>query len=220
VSHDISLLRPCDEVNHHLSTAYASIDDLRSQLGQAKPVSEAYAKKMLHAVPIAEVVDRSEFILERCKGRTVLDVGASGPMHDRIVAVAAKTYGWDREDGEGVTGIDLDNQDLHLPFYQGIELIVCGEVIEHLSNPGQFLRRLRTRYQGVPVIITVPNAFAEAGRAQLARGTEVVNRDHCAWYSWKTLSVLLERAGYSIAEFCWYNGRPLFAEGLIVVTGG
>lgn len=198
--------------------SFATIDDLRSQLDGAAQPSAEYAKKMLHAVPPATVVDRAAFILERVKGRVVLDVGASGPMHQAVVKAAARTYGWDREDGDEVCGIDLDNSDVHLPPHPDVELIVCGEVLEHLSNPGQFLRRLRTRYQGVSVIITVPNAFSDAGRAQMKRGIECVNPDHCAWYSWKTLSVLLTRAGFSIAEFHYYNGRPLFAEGLVVVT--
>lgn len=198
--------------------SYATIEDLRSQLGTAETHSTAWAEKMLHEVPSATVVDRSAFILERVKGRVVLDVGASGPMHQRIVEVAARVHGWDREDGDCVTGIDLDNSDVHLPGYYGVEVIVCGEVLEHLSNPGQFLRRLRTRYAGVPVIVTVPNAFSEAARQSIRNGIEQVNRDHVAWYSWKTLTTLLVRVGYSVAEVHWYNGKPLTAEGLIVVT--
>jgi hypothetical protein len=32
------------------------------------------------------------------------------------------------------------------------------------------------------------------------------------------LRTLLERYGYTIAEFAWYNGQPYTAEGLIVVA--
>jgi hypothetical protein len=49
-------------------------------------------------------------------------------------------------------------------------------------------------------------------------GTENVNVDHVAWYSWRTLKTLLDRYGYPIREFYWYKGRPRFAEGIIVVT--
>lgn len=197
---------------------YATIDDLRSQLGAPESkVSPEYAAKMLHAVPDAEVVDRAKFILERCKGQVVLDVGASGPMHEAIVKVAAKVYGIDRQDGDGVVGIDLDDYHAALPVFADVTRIVCGEVLEHLSNPGWFLKRLRAAYR-CETIITVPNAFAEAGRGQLKRGTEVVNRDHVSWYSYKTLSVLLERHSYVVNGFWWYNGQPYTAEGLIVVT--
>jgi 2-polyprenyl-3-methyl-5-hydroxy-6-metoxy-1,4-benzoquinol methylase len=197
---------------------YASIDDLRSHLRETTtPASPEYAAKMLHAVPDAEVVDRAKFILERCKGQVVLDVGASGPMHEAIAKVAGKVYGIDRQDGDGIVGIDLDDYHAQLPVFADVTRIVCGEVLEHLSNPGWFLKRLRAAYR-CETIITVPNAFAEAGRGQLKRGTEVVNRDHVAWYSYKTLSVLLERHGYTVKEFYWYHGQPYTAEGLIVVT--
>jgi 2-polyprenyl-3-methyl-5-hydroxy-6-metoxy-1,4-benzoquinol methylase len=197
---------------------YASIDDLRSHLREtSKPVSPEYAAKMLHAVPDAEVVDRAKFILERCKGQVVLDVGASGPMHEAIVNVAAKVYGIDRQDGDGVVGIDLDDYHAALPVFSDVTRIVCGEVLEHLSNPGWFLKRLREAYR-CETIITVPNAFAEAGRGQLKRGTEVVNIDHVSWLSYTTLRTLLQRHGYEIKNFWWYNGQPYTAEGLIVVT--
>jgi hypothetical protein len=198
--------------------AFRSIDDLRSQLGAPESkVSPEYAAKMLHAVPDAPVVDRAKFILERCKGQVVLDVGASGPMHEAIVKVAAKVYGIDRQDGDGVVGIDLDDYHAALPVFADVTRIVCGEVLEHLSNPGWFLKRLRESYR-CETIITVPNAFAEAGRGQLKRGTEVVNIDHVSWLSYTTLRTLLQRHGYQINGFWWYNGQPYTAEGLIVVT--
>lgn len=200
--------------------SYATIDDLRSKLGAAaeSDADRAYAAKMLHEVPQSTVVDRATFILERVKGKRVLEFGASGPMHEAITKVAANCLGVDREEGPGVIGFDLDDvPGGRLPATQP-ELIVCGEVIEHLSNPGWFLTRLQAQYQGIPVIITVPNAFAQAGRKSMLSGVENVNADHVAWYSYRTLRTLLERVGYRIAEFHWYKGVPYLAEGLIVVT--
>jgi hypothetical protein len=202
--------------------AYATIDDLRSQLGgkDITAMSAAYTEKMLHKLPETKVVDRAEFILSHVKGKRVLEFGASGPMHDAIVKVAASCFGVDREDDPAgnVYAFDLDDvsQDT-LPDPEA-EIIVCGEVLEHLSNPGWFLTRLRRQFAGVPVLITVPNAFAETGRAWLKKGYENVNRDHVAWYSPKTLSVLLERAGYACGDLYYYNGAGPTAEGLIVVA--
>lgn len=203
-------------------TAFATIEDLRSQLGSRTPApsSVAYAEKMLHRIPAAPVVDRAAFILEHCRGKYVLEFGASGPMHDAIVKVARSVCGVDREDGASVIGFDLD--DVSVPTLPGenhlVDVIVCGEVIEHLSNPGWFLTRLRRQYAGVPTIITVPNAFSAAAASHLARAVENVNRDHVAWYSYRTLLTLLERHGYTKNVFAWYNGQPHTAEGLIVVT--
>jgi 2-polyprenyl-3-methyl-5-hydroxy-6-metoxy-1,4-benzoquinol methylase len=173
---------------------------------------------MIHAIPVATSVDRVAFILKHCAGKRVLDFGASGPMHAAIVKAAVSCLGVDRADGPGVVGFDLDNvEQLSLPPADP-EIIICGEVLEHLSNPGWFLTRLRRQFTGVPVVITVPNAFADAGRGWLAKGVECVNKDHVAWYSPKTLSVLLQRAGYTVGGLFWYGGTGPTAEGLVVVT--
>jgi hypothetical protein len=203
-----------------------TIDDLRASLGGGSKVDPAYAAKQLHTVPDAPVVKREVFILDRVRGKRVLEFGASGPMHEAIVKVAVSCFGVDRQDGDGVVGFDLDairfdcvdhpNDVLPQPV-DGVDLIVCGELLEHLANPGWFLTRLRRQYGGVPVIITVPNAAAIVN-SSLLNGIENCNRDHVAWYSWRTIKTLVERVGYQITDFAWYNGKPLTAEGLIFVV--
>jgi hypothetical protein len=163
-------------------TPFPTIDALREGLGgkaasAAPAIDPAYAAKMLHPLPAnATVVNRRAFILERAAGKVVLDVGATGPMHALLVQKAAKVYGWDREDGPGVTGVNLDAVGLQLPVYPDVELIVLGEVLEHLSNPGHFLNALRAAY-ACPTIVTVPNAYCMLGRGHLARGYDCVNGD-------------------------------------------
>ena len=192
-----------------------TIEKLRSSLAGPSP---EYIAKQIHYVPDFPVVDRERFILERVAGKVVLDIGASGRMHEAIVAVAKKCYGIDRENREDVWGMDLDDVSLgSLPYFDRVEMIVCGEVIEHLANPGHFLARLKEAYS-IPVIFTTPNAASEILQQNLRRGIECVNSDHVAWYSWKTLSVLLGRYGYIPKEWAWYNGQPRFAEGIICVA--
>lgn len=207
--------------------SFATIDDLRSQLGGSDRLTPEYRAKMLHPFPKAETVKRNDFIVAQCKGKHVLEFGASGKLHDQIVAVSAWVAGVDREDGPGIVGIDLDDvQLIDLPVarrwtgerWYDPDLIVCGEVLEHLSNPGWFLTRLKRQWPGVPVIISVPNAFSCIQSKWIPQGYENVNRDHVAWYSPKTLSVLLERVGYVSGGLFYYNGDGPTAEGLIVVT--
>lgn len=208
----------------------SAISDLYSVLSDAP--SPAYAAKMLHHVPAAPVLDREWFILERAKSRAVLDIGAVGPMHEALRRVAGSLWGIDRHSSPpvyvpggavdaGIIGFDLDDVTLaDLPSSSGrepVNLVVCGEVLEHLSNPGHFLVRLRRQYP-VETIITVPNAFCASGFYEVQQGREVVNRDHVAWYSHTTLMELLRRVGYRVQEWGWYRGRPLVAEGLIVVV--
>lgn len=202
--------------------AYATIEDLRSQLGAPKTpdASAAYAAKMLHPLPDVKVVaDRIAYLVEHCKGKSVVEFGASGSASKAIRGVAALFYGVDREDsGLLVDGFDLDDvAQTSLPAAPfSPDIIICGEVLEHLSNPGWFLARLHSQFAGVPVLITVPNAFSSAAQNWLKKGYENVNADHVAWYSPKTLSVLLERAGYSTGDLAYYNGTGPTAEGLIV----
>ncbi len=200
-------------------SGFATLDALRESLARpaSKVRSPEYTAKMMHTIPKTTVVDREKFILERCAGKTVLDIGASGRMHELIVKASAKCYGIDREDGDGVVGVNLDDVTIGLPVFDGVELVVCGEVIEHLANPGFFLDRLKRKYP-VPVIITVPNAFSAAGYNHIEQGVENVNIDHVAWYSWRTMKTLLDRYGYVIDEWHWYGGEPVLAEGLIFLV--
>ena len=194
-----------------------TLADLRTSCYGRFGKSPEYVAKQLHAIPDAPVVVREVFLLQRVQGKTVLDVGASGPMHAEIVLAAKRCYGIDRRDTEDVYALDLD--DFYSPMlkFAGVELVVCGEVLEHLSNPGQFLDKLSKAYH-VPTIFTVPNAFTAAGRRFLREGYENVNDDHCAWYSTTTLRTLLGRHGYNVKEWYWYKGQPHVAEGIIAVA--
>lgn len=203
--------------------SYATIDELRSQLGgpiAPKEPTPEYAAKMLHPFPAtATTVKREPFVLMHCKGKRVLEFGASGLLTAALLEVSLSYQGYDRTPARSVDVFDLDDVgEVALPIVTNVEIIVCGEVLEHLGNPLHFLARLRKQYAGIPVIITVPSAFCAAQQRWTAKGLENVNADHVAWYSPKTLSVLLERAGYKTGGLFYYNGDGPTAEGLIVVT--
>jgi 2-polyprenyl-3-methyl-5-hydroxy-6-metoxy-1,4-benzoquinol methylase len=187
-----------------------------------------YEKKMLHSIPVSTSVDRIQAILLACKDKTVLDIGYAGSdVHKIIKAVAKKVYGVDKVPGDEKTYFcrDLDNtvgkfHDM-LPRLPDVELIICGEVIEHLSNPGHFLSHLHD--YTCPILISVPNAFSEIARRHLLTTKENVNIDHVAWYSYTTFSTLLTRYNFQIDSFWWYGGKPLVSEGLLFLvksTGG
>jgi len=182
-----------------------------------------YVDKMFHRIPDASVVNREEFILERCKGKRVVNFGSSsGPLHGRLKDVVAELTGVDKA-GEPDLKIDLDDEHYDLQVLPGAEVYVCGEIIEHLIAPGFFLRRLKWHLkhkglEGAELVLTVPNAMGLVFSTYAKRAIEVVNKDHVAWYSYTTLKTLLEKCGFELKEWHWYNGRPLFAEGLVVVA--
>lgn len=201
----------------------STLDNLRRSCHGISHLGADYDAKQFGAVPDAPVVDRAAFLLGKATGKVILDVGASGEMSAALRKVASVYHGLDRPDRDrgisDVLGIDLDDCNAELPRFPGMQLVICGEVLEHLSNPGQFLDKLRRDYPGVETVITVPNAYTDAGRKWLERGWENCNQFHCAYYSHRTLSTLLRRHGWEPKEWAWYNGRAKFSEGIICVAG-
>jgi 2-polyprenyl-3-methyl-5-hydroxy-6-metoxy-1,4-benzoquinol methylase len=198
----------------------ATLDQLRREC--SGEMTAEYRAKQMHAVPDFPVVDRLAFIVGRCAGKRVLDIGASGLLHKAIVEVAAEYWGIDHpsnDKGEARRNVfyaDLDEKPGCIPN-RAIDVIVCGEVLEHLASPGAFLKSLRAMY-ACPLIVSVPNAMSEVARMHMLAGWENVNFDHTCWFSWKTLSGLLGKCGWKPVEWAWYNGKPRLAEGLIVIA--
>jgi hypothetical protein len=177
-------------------------------------IDAGYAAKYLHDIPDAPVADREEYIVAKCRGKRVLSLGASGPMDAKLKAAAAEYHAVDVTGGDGVTRIDLDKTPEELgQFGTKVDIVIAGEIIEHLSNPGRLLDVIRAMQ--LPLIVTAPNAFSSTGDGWLARKHENVNAEHVAWYSYRTLRTLLERHGFKIVDWAWYKGKPIRAEGLI-----
>lgn len=201
---------------------FASLDDMEREAIEMGSCTPEYWDKQVHAVPASKEVNRHEYLMGLCHKKTVLHIGCTGPLDKALQSVATKVYGLDSLplERQEYQQVDLDHlpDNLMLPYFDGVELVVCGEVLEHLSNPGRFLLALYNTYP-VPVALTVPNAFAIAGQQWLMkRGRENVNRDHVCYYSYTTLKQLLWRARYEVKQHYWYGGKPYISEGLIVLA--
>jgi 2-polyprenyl-3-methyl-5-hydroxy-6-metoxy-1,4-benzoquinol methylase len=201
--------------HRRITDLQAEIDEL-GRLG----VTSEYKEKQLHRVPDWPVVERVPLILEHCRGQRVLNVGcASGDLHRYIQAVAVSVVGIDHDacGHPGDIWVDLDDYlAVQSVFWPSCDVIVCGEVLEHLLNPGLILARLRGH--AAKLLVSVPNAFAGSGQHWLQRGWINVNKDHTAWYCPQTLKTLLEKCGYTISQGYWYGGPPKWAEGMIVIA--
>lgn len=198
---------------------FETLDALEAELNEMGSRSSEYWDKQVHKVPPSTVVDRDAFLVERCTGKTVLHIGCTGVLDEALRKVSKRCYGIDKEPQDRP---DFFQQDIEfiedaLRWFEGVELIVCGEVLEHIGNPLNFLLGMREAYEHAPVLITVPNAFHLAGQEWLVkRGRENVNKDHVCYYSYTTLKELLRRAGYQVVNHWWYHGKPYISEGLIV----
>jgi len=202
-----------------------------------------------HVLPWLRIVQREEYLIAKCRGRSILHLGAVDyykgevcGLHKRLMNVAGY-----------VAGIDIDKNGIEQAKFAGIEnihygdlerlgeinisegfdVIVAGEVIEHLSNPGLFLEGIKRFIDPqVEMVITTPHVFS-LHRYLLTLGRlEYVHPDHVCYYSLVTLRHLMERHGFTIEEELAYvleggftNLRKLlsrisisFANGLILVV--
>ena len=169
-------------------------------------------------------------------------------LHEEIAAVAAEVVGIDSSpivqssglqtkpnatiylgdimalDAWLKSGIDTDTpQQRFTP-----DVVVAGELIEHLHNPLMFLQNIKAieSLNGKTLILTTPNATAIHNCLIGLASRESTHQDHLCIFSFKTLSTLCHRAGFSAWEITPYYAR--FPEmtarqsglGRLLVAGG
>jgi SAM-dependent methyltransferase len=166
-------------------------------------------------------VDRIRYVTEACRGRTVLDLGAmdetavdakrgSGMwLHEALAAVATRVVGLDSSPRVPAEGLEtagnarIERGDI---FQLGgwlaandftPDVVVAGELIEHLANPLSFLQSLVAidRLRGRRLVFTTPNATAVHNVAIGLASRESTHHDHLCILSYKTLNSLCRRAG-------------------------
>lgn len=173
-----------------------------------------------HVRKSAITMEKADFILGHCRGRDVLDVGCvdhtadaadqSNWLHARLVGVARSCQGIDTAEeevarlaakGYRVLVGDVEQLDLEDRF----DVIVAGDVVEHLSNPGLFLSGARRHLRsGGVLVLTTPNAHSadQFARALVANYT-AFNPQHTACFDPAALWELASRNGLEVAEFAW-----------------
>ncbi|HJU05737.1 MAG TPA: methyltransferase domain-containing protein [Nitrospiraceae bacterium] len=221
---------------------------------------------MVHKLPKAKLVtDRNNFVVEYCTGKSVLHLGCAADgtaenfaergihLHLQLLVRSKRVIGLDtseaalnvlRERGvEDLIRWDVERL-LELNLDGPIDVIVLGEILEHLANPGLCLHGLASYMAkfNATSVITVPNAFSVRHLLCVAlKRTELVWPDHTAYYSIATLGSLLNRYGLVIEEIAMYSNvgtvenrlkrlakicfnktilaaSPLIAEGIIAVV--
>ncbi len=167
---------------------------------------------------------RDKWLIERVQGRRILHLGCTDApftlerlqqrtaLHCALEAVAAE-----------ITGVDIDEKGLellkrHCPrstfvhwnveelppralANQRFDIIICADMIEHVSNPGLMMVNIRDLL--IPdgeLIITTINAFALKCFVRALFKREAVHPDHIAYYSLATLKHLCRRYNYAIDD--------------------
>lgn len=195
--------------------------------------SDAKVSFTKHSIPRV-LVDREVYILQNCSGKRVLHIGcinyasfenwveSRGSLHKRIEQVATELVGIDNaaeavelaRSRYGMRNIHVaDAQHLETLKKGTFDVVVAGEVLEHLPSPGSFLNSVHTVLkQDGSLIVTTTNAFCLRRFLGIPFGKESVHVDHLAYFSHRTLQRLAEVCGYSVVEQCAYripNKRPI-----------
>ena len=191
----------------------------------------------LERVPVPRPVERIAVIKQVCKDRVVLDLGAMDEtayiakkgrgtwLHDEIASVATEVAGIDSSSILPPNGLrtrwnaiiyagDIMALDSWLQFGPkqnqfSPEVIIAGELIEHLQNPLMFLQKLKSisSLSGKTLIITTPNATAIHNCLIGFASRESTHHDHLCILSFKTLSTLCNRAGFAAWKISPYYSQ-------------
>ena len=149
-------------------------------------------------------------------GKRVLDVGcSSGYLARPLVARGCAVVGLELDPAAAAEARDVceevlvgDVESMELPFEPGsFDVVLCGDLIEHLRDPEAFLARVRPFLNADGrLVLTTPNVANWAMRLGLLAGrwtyTErgILDRTHTYLFTRSTLVETLERAGYRVVE--------------------
>jgi SAM-dependent methyltransferase len=95
---------------------------------------------------------------------------------------------------------DVERLD-ELQIERKFDVVIAGDIIEHLSNPGRMLDGIkRFCTESTQVIITTPNAFGVPNFLRYSAGKFQEGAEHVMSFNEQSLVTLLNRHGYSICE--------------------
>jgi len=171
---------------------------------------------------------RWEFIEQYVKDKKVLDIGPAEltgttnrdklewAIWPRINSFAKIVVGLE-ENEEQVLALKKMGYDVRLGDAESFDLketfdvIVAGELIEHLSNPGLFLECAKSHLKSDGLIIlTTPNRFSVTVFISAMRRNRIPKYDkpiakHVAYYDENCLRDLLSRHGFSKINISYYE---------------
>jgi len=141
-------------------------------------------------------------------------------LHFDLEKIASELYGFDfdqagldilaQEGSKNLFRADLEHLE-DVPLDAAFDVIIAGEMIEHLNNPGLFLEGIK-RFMRPDSLILITTINAYSGMRFLYYGVkgkgglqEPVHPDHVAYYSYSTLSKLLQRHGLTVDNFLFYD---------------
>jgi len=183
---------------------------------------------MAHPLPRTKVVDRMDWLVERCRGNHVIHVGfADAGFREEQGRAGRWLHGHLQESASQLVGVDADTVGVAAAIEGGFEahladctdpaavaaleleradVVLAGEIIEHVRSPGLFLEAMLAlcKPDGV-LIVTTPNAYGLINVvASMTRRVEVNHPDHVVMFTWRTLTQLMRAEGWIPVEAATY----------------
>lgn len=179
--------------------------------------------------PVAErtIEARMEIIAPLVRGRKTLDLGVVDSRRcrqgtaQRLEKFPGFLFRRICEINPDAVGVDIDEEGVGILRKQGFcvrvadaatmdlgeryETIVAGEIIEHMVDPGQFLRNMaRHLVSDGTLVITTPNPFHSAQVWKIWRYRKPsVHEEHTCWFDPITLRHLCRRCGLEPYAVYW-----------------
>lgn len=176
------------------------------------------------------LVSKDALLSGLARGRSVLDLGCIDHsastarslrerwLHRQLREVTAELVGIDvlesdaaelNAEGYDIRCADAEDFDLGRTF----EVIVAGDLIEHLSNPGRLLESAARHMDDDSVfVVTTPNPFnIEQVVGSLLRRQVWVNDEHTLWLDPRVAHHLVSRSPLRVVDFHWIDTRFHFS---------
>lgn len=167
--------------------------------------------------------DRFDVIQKYVKGKEVLDCGCVGGgiktenwLHGRLAEISKRVLGVDiqkeRVEKLKKRGYDVVQGDVTtINLKEKFDVILAGDLIEHLSNQGLFLENMKKHLKSDGfLILTTSNALQIPSYliTYLRLERQICLEEHTCFHTSDTIKVLAEKHGFDIVELWYYFGRP------------
>ena len=178
--------------------------------------------------------NRMDVIAPLVRSGRVLDLGIVDSRRerhrteDRLEKLPNLLFRQICEINPATVGVDIDEEGIEILARQGYQVmagdvtkidlgeqfdtIIAGEIIEHLENPGLFLRNMRKHLHPAGVlVITTPNPFYFKQVWKIfRRNRPQVHEEHTCWFDPITLNHLCEVCGFQ-TQACYWIQKNTFS---------
>ena len=188
-------------------------------------------ESMMHRLPSAPLVPRIDWLVGRAAGHRVAHVGFVDTGCEEMQGQAGTwLHGHLARTAKSLVGLDVDSVGVETARARGLEayevdcrrpdavralglepadVVIAGEVIEHLDDPGAFLDGLHELCApGGVLILTTPNPTGLLNTFALLAGYEINHPDHVVMFTWRTLTNLMRRHRWETVETHTFVPEP------------